>query len=396
MTIQLVDLFYPNIFKRYSAKYNIFRDLFEYDLLGLEIRKINTRLAKRIKKIILNNREICYTAEVTGNENCDFLALGSYGTFKELTKEIISIGNEDLGFKISQTIQNVTGYNSKDIKIGSKIFPLDRAYTFGILNVTPDSFSDGGKYYSFDSAVAHAVKLIEEGVDVIDVGGESTRPGADRVSEEEELRRVIPVIEAIKKHREEVFISIDTTRSKVASDALKAGAAIINDISAGLFDNKMWDVVKEYNAAYILMHMQGNPKTMQVNPDYGDVVADIYDFLLNRVEKAKKYGIKNLIIDPGIGFGKSVSENYEILKRLNEFKGIGLPIMVGVSKKSFLGKSLNLEVNDREDATLIAESLSIKNGARFIRTHNVKKAVSASSVLKYFSNPELAQYDRTF
>ncbi len=390
MTIQLVDLFYPNIFKRYSAKYNIFRDLYEFDLLGLEIRALNSRLAKRIKKIILNNREICYTAEINNDENCDFLALGSYGTFKELTKEIISIGNEDLGFKISQTIQNVTGYSSKEIKLDDKVFTLDSAYTFGILNVTPDSFSDGGKYFSLNSAIEHAVKLIEDGADVIDVGGESSRPGAERVSEEEELKRVIPVIEAIKKTKKNVLISIDTTRSKVAHEALKTGAAIVNDISAGLFDSQMWDVVKERNAAYVIMHMQGNPKIMQDNPVYGDVVADIYDFLLNRVDKAKKYGLKNLIIDPGIGFGKSVSENYEILKRLNEFKGIGQPIMVGVSKKSFLGKSLNLEINEREDATLVAESLSIKNGARFIRTHNVKKAIFASNVLKYFSNPELA------
>jgi dihydropteroate synthase len=389
LTIQLVDLFFASIFRRYSDKYNIYRELYEHDLLGLEIREINYKLAKKIRKIILNNREICYSTEKDSFENCDLLALGSYGTFKELTREIISIGNEDLGFKISQTIQNITGYNSRKIIIAEKSFSLDSAYSFGILNVTPDSFSDGGKYYSKDAAVEHALKLIEEGADIIDVGGESSRPGSERITEEEELSRVIPVIDAIKKQAPNSIISIDTMKSNVAKNAIEVGASIVNDISAAMFDEKILDVVKNYNVTYVLMHMQGTPDTMQVKPSYDDVVSHIYDFLLYKVEKLKKHGIKNIIIDPGIGFGKQISDNYEIIKRLNELKGIGQPIMIGVSRKSFLGKSLNLGIDRREDATLIAETLSIKNGARFIRTHNVKKTKCAGNLMKYFNNPEL-------
>ena len=389
MTVHLIELFFTDVFKRYSTKYNIFRDLYEKDLLGLEIRGINYRFSKVIKKIIFINKEICYTTKVDQNDMCELLVLGSYSVFKDLAKEIIAVGNEDLGQKITRTINNIEGYDEKEIVLGERVFSFDKSYLFGILNVTPDSFSDGGKYSSAEQAVTKGIELINDGADVLDIGGESTRPGSEPVSVEEELKRVIPVIEGILKQKPESLISVDTTKAAVASEALKSGAKIINDISGFGLDTKILEVVKQFNAAYVLMHIQGEPKSMQINPVYDEVVSDIYDYLLNKVELAKKAGIKNIIIDPGIGFGKRTSDNYEIIKRLQEFKGIGQAIMIGLSKKSFLGKALNLPVEEREDPTLIAETIAIKNGACFIRTHNVKKAKHAIELNKYFDNPEL-------
>ncbi len=389
MIIQVVDIFYSNVFKRYSTKYNIYRDLYEKDLLGLEIRNINFKFANRIKKIILSNKEICYITSKKENDSVDLLALGSSGVFKELSKEIIAIGNEDIGFKINKTLKNVSDYDQLKLTVGNKTFQLDRALLIGIVNVTPDSFSDGGKFFSTESAIEHGLQLIKDGADIIDIGGESSRPGSEPVKDDEELNRVIPVIEGIIKKVPDAIISIDTQKSIVASKALNKGAKIVNDISAGTFDSNMVEVVKSFNAAFILMHMKGSPQTMQQDPYYDDVVSEVYDYLLNKVDNARKHDIKNIIIDPGIGFGKRVSDNYELLKRLNEFKGIGCPIMVGLSKKSFLGKALNIEIDKREEATLIAETLAIKNGAKLIRTHNINKAAHAVKLNQFVENPEL-------
>ena len=391
MTIQLVDIFYPNVFRRYSAKYNIFRELYEKDLVGIEIRGIEFKLAQNIKRIILTNKEICYTTGKKGDLICDLLVIGTYGIFRELSKEIISIGNEDLGRKVARILQNITDYENCSLQIGKNNFSLDRAYTVGILNVTPDSFSDGGKYFQKENAVEHGFKLLEQGADILDIGGESTRPGADPISEEEEIKRVIPVIEEIIKAKPDSLISIDTSKSKVAYEALQSGAKLVNDISSYTLDPKILDVTKQFNAVLILMHMKEIPKTMQDSPYYEDVVSEIYDFLKAKVETAKKFGIKNIIIDPGIGFGKRVMDNYELIKRLNEFKGIGPPIMVGLSRKSFLGKALDLKIDERGDSTLITETLAIKNGARFIRTHEVNKTIYASKLNRFLDNPELLQ-----
>lgn len=391
MTVHLIELFYSNVFKRFSSKYNIFRELYEKDLLGLEIRGLSIKFSKSIKKIILNNKEICYTTDVDQNGKCELLVLGSFSVFKDLAKEIIAIGNEDLGLKITHTINNVIGYNEKEIKLGNKVFSLNNSYLFGILNVTPDSFSDGGKYYSVENAVKKGIELLNDGADILDVGGESTRPGADPISEGEEINRIIPVITEIVRLKPDSIISVDTCKAKVAEESLKVGAKIINDISGFIYDTQLLEVIRKYNASYVLMHIKGDPKSMQVNPYYTEVVSEIYDYLATKVELAKKFGIKNIIIDPGIGFGKRVSDNYEIIKRLQEFRGIGQPILIGLSKKSFLGKALNLQIDEREDPTLIAETIAIKNGARFIRTHNVKKAKYAIELNRYFESPELLE-----
>ena len=262
---------------------------------------------------------------------------------------------------------NSTQYNFND-----KILSFNLPKIMGIVNVTPDSFSDGGKYFSVDDAVNHALKLIDEGADLIDIGGESTRPGSDPVSLEEELRRTIPVIKNIHQQGKDVIISIDTNKSEVAKQALDSGAQIINDISGLTFDEKMIDIAKEYNSGVVIMHIKGNPKTMQENPEYRDVVKDVYDFLLVQSIKAKQNDIDKIIVDPGIGFGKRVEDNFSLIKNLDYFQSLGYPVMIGLSKKSFIGKTLNLDNDQREIGTIILETISVIKSARIIRTHNVK------------------------
>ena len=242
----------------------------------------------------------------------------------------------------------------------------------GILNVTPDSFSDGGRYYSESSAVDYALNMIDDGADIIDIGGESTRPGSYAISLDVELQRTIPIIKKLVKLRKDLTISIDTTKSEVARQALDSGASIINDISGLTFDDGMIDIAKSFSAGLIIMHIKGYPKTMQDNPYYTDVVKEVYEFLSGQCNKAIQNGIEKIIIDPGIGFGKKVEDNIELIKRLEEFQSIGFPVMIGLSRKSFLGKILELKVNERDVATIVMETASVLKSARIIRTHNVK------------------------
>ncbi len=250
----------------------------------------------------------------------------------------------------------------------------------GILNVTPDSFSDGGLFYDKKKAVEHALSMLNDGADIIDIGGESSRPGSEPVSEKEELNRTIPIIKEILRMEQNTIISIDTTKSKVAFEALNNGAKIVNDISGGTFDRNMFNVVSDFKATFVIMHIKGMPKNMQQNPSYENLINEIYDFFNQQISLAKKNGIKQLIIDPGIGFGKTVNHNYEILGRLDEFKSLGFPILIGVSRKSFLGNSLNLKIDERDEATLIAESLAVMKGAKIIRTHNTNNTFKLKNI----------------
>ncbi len=262
----------------------------------------------------------------------------------------------------------------------------------GIVNVTPDSFSDGGKYLNIDAAVNHAINLIENGADIIDIGGESTRPGAESVTIEEEIQRVIPVIEKLLSLSPKAVISIDTTKSEVAEKALESGALIVNDISGGTFDKNIFSVTKKYDAILVLMHIKGKPKTMQDAPYYDNVVLEVKDFLLKQIKIANDYGIQKIIIDPGIGFGKKVFENYELLKNLKEFYNLKYPVLIGVSRKSLIGKALNLDIHDRENATTIMEMFAIQNGAKIIRTHNVKNTREIIQLLSFINNPKQLLY----
>ena len=248
----------------------------------------------------------------------------------------------------------------------------------GILNVTPDSFSDGGLYFDKNAAIEHALEMIENGADIIDVGGESTRPFSDPVSLDEEISRVIPVIEGIRE-KSDVCISIDTTKSIVANKALHVGASIINDISAMEVDPLMADVAIKFDCPLIIMHMKGTPKNMQDNPKYEFLISDIKDYLVERVDFAVSKGInrKKIIIDPGIGFGKTVENNFEIINNLNHFVKLNFPVLLGASRKSFIGISLNLPENDRLEGSLAANVIGLQQGVKIFRVHDVSETNKA-------------------
>ena len=269
------------------------------------------------------------------------------------------------------------------LKIGNKNFDIGKqTIIMGTLNVTPDSFSDGGKFFSIDSAVNHAIVMEKEGADIIDIGGESTRPGAKSVSLDEEINRVIPVLEELVK-KIKVPISIDTYKSKIAKKALEIGANMINDITALQGDKLLASIVADYEVPICLMHMKGSPRNMQINPVYDDIVKEIISFLKKRAYYAISCNIKkeNIIIDPGLGFGKrtgkGIEDNCEILKRLAELKKLGYPILVGASRKTFIGNICGAEktlpVNERLEGSLAAACIAVANGADIIRVHDVKE-----------------------
>lgn len=258
----------------------------------------------------------------------------------------------------------------------------DRPIVMGILNVTPDSFSDGGKHFERDGAVAHGLRMAEDGADIIDVGGESTRPGADGVSEAEELRRVVPVIEELSS-RTTALISVDTMKATVAGRAIAAGAVIVNDVSALTHDADMAGVVRESGAGVVLMHMLGNPRTMQDSPEYDDVVACVRDYLGARIESLVEAGLDRecLAVDPGIGFGKTVRHNLQLLAGLDKLAALGRPIVVGLSRKSFLGKLTGCDAGERLAPSIAALACCVWDGVHVMRVHDVKESCAAIKVV---------------
>jgi len=275
------------------------------------------------------------------------------------------------------------------IDIGSKTLVM------GVLNVTPDSFYDGGKYFGIDDALSRARKMIVDGADIIDVGGESTRPNSNCVSVEEEIRRVIPLIKELSKETQ-IPISIDTYKADVADKAIKAGAQIINDISGLQADKKMVKIAATHNTPIIIMHIKGRPHDFPKDPVYADLIPEIISFLESRIEYSIKSGIAHnkIIIDPGIGFGKGVVHNIEILRQLNKLKCLNLPIMIGTSRKSFIDKVLkssdNIIINDKNShliGTLVTLVVAVSNGANIVRVHDVKEAVQ---VIKMYKSIELS------
>lgn len=258
---------------------------------------------------------------------------------------------------------------------------LSTPRVMGILNVTPDSFSDGGKFNALDQALFQADKMLEQGADLIDVGGESTRPGAAEVSEQLELDRVIPVIEHLDS-RFDTVISIDTSKAKVMTEAVNAGASLINDVRA-LREPGALQAAAKSGAAVCLMHMQGQPRSMQENPVYDDVTADVIGFLDKRIKYCCDAGIRadQILVDPGFGFGKNLQQNYALLTDLSEMKSLGKPILVGISRKSMLGKLLNRDVSDRLAASISAATISMLKGACIIRVHDVKESVDAARIV---------------
>lgn len=260
----------------------------------------------------------------------------------------------------------------------------EKLYIMGILNVTPDSFSDGGEYFGEQERIINRVEeMIAEGADIIDIGGESTRPFSEPVPLDVELGRVIPVVEAIKK-RFDAVISVDTYKAAVAEEALKAGAHIINDISGFSIDERMLEVVGQYKPACAAMHIKGTPKNMQVAPHYESVVDEVYDFLADRLEALKAVGIEEVILDPGFGFGKSLDDNYVLLKHFDRFKELGCPLLAGISRKSMIGKVVESKPEERVPGTITLDTLAILKGANIVRVHDIKESYQSIKVLERY------------
>ncbi|MBE7442244.1 MAG: dihydropteroate synthase [Flavobacteriales bacterium] len=282
---------------------------------------------------------------------------------------------------IKETVQDTFFLKKKSINCDGKIVNLDEPLVMGILNATPDSFFDGGKHTDEKNIIAFVKQQLADGAAIIDVGGYSSRQGAAEVSEKEELNRVIPVIRLLKQEFKDIVLSIDTFRSQVAQEAVKHGAAIINDISAGELDSKMFDVVAELRVPYIMMHMQGTPQTMQKNPTYQNVTKEVMNYFAEKVNVLHQKGVNDIIIDPGFGFGKTIEHNYQLLRELNHFSIFELPVLVGVSRKSMITKALNISSKEALNGTTILNTLALTKGANILRVHDVKEA---DEVVKLF------------
>ncbi len=317
-------------------------------------------------------------------EYSDVILLGTRKQLLILAKRIRKQQFFDL-IEIAEQIEKLLNpFPLPDLVCGDYTLKLnERVHIMGVLNVTPDSFSDGGKFLLPCVAVEQAKLMREQGADIIDVGGESSRPGAAPVSEEEEKRRVLSIVNILVKELD-CPISIDTYKSNVAEEALKLGASIVNDISALRFDNRMAEVVAKYDVPLILMHIQGTPRDMQKNPYYDDLMGEIYQFLYNAIAFAEKSGIasEKIIIDPGIGFGKRIEDNLIILRRLRELTSLNKPILIGASRKAFIGKTLDLDVDERLEGTLAAIAIAVMNGANLIRVHDVQATVRLVRMLE--------------
>ncbi len=255
-----------------------------------------------------------------------------------------------------------------------RILVIDKPLVMGIINATPDSFFSGSRFNGVDEIVAKAEKMLNEGADILDIGGQSTRPGSELISAEEEIERVIPAIKAIAKKNPKAFISIDTFYSKVAAAAVDAGASIVNDISAGSMDNKMIATVAELKVPYILMHMKGTPQTMQQNAIYENVTLEVLDHFISKTHELQKAGIADIIIDPGFGFAKTIDQNFELLKNLSVFKMLDKAIMLGISRKSTIYKPLGVNAEEALNGTTVLNTIGLINGASILRVHDVKEA----------------------
>jgi dihydropteroate synthase len=277
----------------------------------------------------------------------------------------------------------ILNIKSRYINVGGKLLDLSVPKVMGILNVTPDSFYKGSRYITDEDIIKAATLMIEDGADILDIGGYSSRPGAADISPDEEGRRVLNAIKIVLREFPDAVISIDTFRAEIAREAvLECGAQIINDISGGDADVEMFGIVEKLNVPYVLMHMQGNPRTMQQKPAYDDVVADILKWFGERIFKLHSVGVKDIIIDPGFGFGKTVEQNFEILQRLGDFSIAGLPLLVGISRKSMIWKTLGLTVDEALNGTTVLNTIALVNGADILRVHDVKEAVQAIKLFK--------------
>ncbi len=269
-----------------------------------------------------------------------------------------------------------------------RLLVVDKPLVMGIINTTPDSFFSGSRQESVDAVLAKAEIMIQEGATILDVGGQSTRPGSYKLTEEEELKRVIEPIVAINKNFPEIFVSIDTYYSTVATMAVAAGASIVNDISAGSIDTKMISSVAALHVPYVLMHMQGTPQTMQQQPVYENVTREVLDFLIMKVNDLHKSGITDIIVDPGFGFGKSIAHNFELLRNLPVFKMLNCPLLLGISRKSTIYKTVGTTAEKSLNGTTVLHTIGLLNGASILRVHDVREAVETIKLVAAYNQGE--------
>lgn len=265
-----------------------------------------------------------------------------------------------------------------------KLLTIEQPLVMGIINATPDSFYKGDLPAGLEEIVVQVGKMTSEGASIIDIGGQSTRPGSERISASEEIQRVIPVIDSILTTYPQTIISIDTYHSEVALAAIKAGASIVNDISAGSLDPEMIDCVSSLKVPYICMHMKGSPEHMQNNPTYDDLIKEVLDFFIDKIEQCKKAGIKDIIIDPGFGFGKTIQQNFILLKQLSVFKMLDKPILTGLSRKSMVYKTLDVDVTAALNGSTVLHTIALQQGASILRVHDVKEAMQAVTLFTAF------------
>jgi len=265
-----------------------------------------------------------------------------------------------------------------------KLLTIEQPLVMGIINATPDSFYKGDLNAGLEKIVEKAGKMIMEGADIIDIGGQSTRPGSIRISASEEIQRVIPVIDSIVTNYPQIILSIDTYHSQVAEAAIKAGASIVNDISAGSLDPEMINCVSSLNVPYICMHMKGTPENMQNNPTYEDLIKEVLDFFIDKIDQCKRAGIKDLVIDPGFGFGKTIHQNFILLKQLSVFKILDQPILAGLSRKSMIYKTLGIDVSQALNGSAVLNTIALQQGASILRVHDVKEAKEAITLFTSF------------
>ena len=377
-TIKLIDCQESDLREIGFDKSYIHKGLDKHRFKTLKICGLNCAQANILKQTALTSGTDCavHREVITGKvEVSDCILSATISQFQKISEKLkfqplkLSV----LGEQIKDILhQNLPETIIRDLAIDW----TKRPYIMGILNVTPDSFSDGGEYNTIEKALKHYKEMIEQGADIIDIGGESTRPYSNKISPEEEIQRVIPVIKEIRKFDKETIISIDTRNAQTAKEAINSGADIINDVSAMEWDNNMLPLVKELKCPVILNHSSAAPDTMQDNTQYTDVVDDIYDYFQKKLDILYENGINKsqVIIDPGIGFGKTTRQNYEIIKRLQEFKTLDCPILVGHSRKNFLKETILSDIReDLDAATMVVSQKLIENKVNIIRVHNVKE-----------------------
>jgi len=357
---------------------------------NLKVEGIEPRTANLLKQELLSlGGDVAVDGrgfDCSANQT-DALLMGTQKNFEKLILKLEQYPDlQPLGQSIKETLKNISKTHYS-IRCRKRTLILGkRTLLMGVLNVTPDSFSDDGFFFDKEKAIAHGLRMVEEGADIIDIGGESTRPGSKPLELEEELRRVIPVIESLAKEVD-VPISIDTYKSTVAQRAIEAGAEIINDISGLHFDPGLAQIAAKEDAPLVLMHIRGTPETMQKDVHYDSLFSEILQYLKDSIKRAESTGLdpRQIIIDPGIGFGKTVEDNLLIIKNLYEFRILGKPILLGTSRKTFIGKILNTEVGDRLEGTLSSIAIGVLNGAHIIRSHDVlqaKKAIAVADAIR--------------